>query len=62
MNDCVQEIVDQVSSDPFGASSLPDLRLKLSECRAEVDEAVNELMVAMERMAENPDSASSGAA
>ena len=35
-------------------SGLPDLRVKLLECRSAVDQAVDELTAAMERMSENP--------
>jgi hypothetical protein len=54
VNACIQEIIDRVAADPFQASGLPDLRVKLLECRSAVDQAVDELTAAMERMSENP--------
>jgi hypothetical protein len=54
VNACIQEIIDGVSADPFGNSNLPELRMKLQECRRAVDEAVDALTGSMERMSENP--------
>ena len=54
VNACIQEIIDRVSADPFGSSDLPELRMKLQECRRAVDEAVDDLAAAMQRMSENP--------
>jgi hypothetical protein len=54
VNGCIKEIIDGVSADPFGSSSLPELRARLLECRRAVDQAVEELSAAMERMSENP--------
>ncbi|HET9417052.1 MAG TPA: hypothetical protein VFP30_05855 [Candidatus Limnocylindria bacterium] len=54
VNACIREIIDRVSADPFGSSNLPELRMKLQECRRAVDEAVDELAGSMERMSENP--------
>ena len=40
----IREVTERVSADPFGQSSLPDIRVRLSELRSEVDQAVDELM------------------
>ena len=43
VNSLVQELIERASSDPFNASSQPDVRLRLSERRTEVDDAMDEL-------------------
>ena len=54
----IREVTERVSADPFGQSSLPDIRVRLSELRSEVDQAVDELIYALGRMGETglPDS------
>jgi len=46
----IQELIDRVSVDPFGESSHPDFRLRLSELRSDVDQAADELDDALARM------------
>ena len=50
----IGELTERVSADPFGESSLPDLRIRLSELRGEVDREVDELIDALARMGEAP--------
>jgi hypothetical protein len=52
VNSLVQEVIDRVSADPSAASSLPDLRLRLSELRLAVDDAADELIGALARLGE----------
>lgn len=54
VNALVQELIDRVSADPFKESSQPDVRLRLSELRAEVDGAIDELIDALARMGAAP--------
>ena len=50
----IQELVDRVSVDPFGDSSLPVLRLRLSKLRGRVDQELDALIDALDRMGEAP--------
>jgi hypothetical protein len=49
----VAEVIQRVSADPTGSSSHPEIRVGLSELRADVDEAIDELIAGLERMSEN---------
>jgi hypothetical protein len=46
----IQEVIERVSADPMGESSLPDLRVRLAELRSNVDVAADELFDALSRM------------
>jgi len=48
----IREVTARLSADPFAESSHPDFRLNLSELRSGVDDAVDELDRALERMGE----------
>ena len=50
VNTLIREVTERVSAEPFGQSSLPDIRVRLSELRSEVDQAVDELMDGLGRM------------
>ena len=50
VNTFVQDVCERVSADPFGDSTLPDLRLRLTELRGEVDAAAEALTEALVRM------------
>ena len=50
----IEEVIERVSADPFGESSLPDMRVGLSELRSDVDRAVIGLIDALARMGEAP--------
>ncbi|HKO33773.1 MAG TPA: hypothetical protein VJY85_08520 [Candidatus Limnocylindria bacterium] len=52
VTDYVAEVIERVSADPFGASSHPDLRLRLSVLRVQVDKAAAELIDALARLGE----------
>ena len=55
----IQQLTERVSADPFGESSHPDFRIRLSELRSDVDRAADELIDALARMGEaasKPDS------
>lgn len=52
VNTLIQELTERVSADPFGDSSHPDFRLRLSELRSRVDRASDELGEALARMGE----------
>jgi hypothetical protein len=60
VNTLVQEVIERVSAEPDGASSLPHARIRLSELRSEVDEAVDALIDALARLAAEPRSSSIG--
>lgn len=49
----IQELTGRVSADPFGESSHPDFRIRLSELRSRVDQAADELIDALARMGES---------
>ena len=53
VNALIQEVIERVSPDPFAETSLPDVRVRLSELRSAVDEAVDELIDALARMGED---------
>lgn len=53
VNSLIQEVIERVSPDPFSDTSLPDVRVRLSELRSAVDEAVDELIDALVRMGED---------
>jgi len=46
----IEELIERVSPDPFGDSSHPDFRVRLSELRSDVDRAADELDDALGRM------------
>ena len=48
----IHELTERVSADPFGESSHPDFRIRLSELRTRVDQAADELIDALARMGE----------
>jgi len=50
VNALIQEVIERVSADTPGASSLPNVRVRLSELRSEVDDAVDELIDALGRL------------
>jgi hypothetical protein len=50
----IDEVIERVSADPHGESSLPDIRVGLSELRSAVDEAIDELIAGLARMGEAP--------
>jgi hypothetical protein len=50
----IDELIERVSRDPFGPSSLPDVRVRLSELRSVVDREVDELIDALARMGDVP--------
>lgn len=52
VNTVIEDLAESVSTDPFGESSRPEFRLKLSELRSAVDQAVDELIDALARMGE----------
>lgn len=54
VNTLIEEVIERVSADPFGESSLPDMRVRLSELRSDVDRAVIGLIDALTRMGEAP--------
>jgi hypothetical protein len=59
VNAFIQELTARVSADPFGESSHPDFRIRLSELRSDVDQAADTLDEALARMGEavpEPDS------
>jgi hypothetical protein len=59
VNAFIQELTARVSADPFGESSHPDFRIRLSELRSDVDQAADKLDEALARMGEavpEPDS------
>jgi hypothetical protein len=53
VNALIQEIIERVSPDPFSETSLPDVRVRLSELRSAVDQAVDELIDALARLGED---------
>jgi hypothetical protein len=53
VNALIQEIIERVSPDPFSQTSLPDVRVRLSELRSGVDRAVDELIDALARLGED---------
>lgn len=48
----IEEVINRVSADPSAATSLPDVRVRLSELRADVDDAIVDLIDALARMGE----------
>ena len=48
----IEELIERVSADPFGESSHPDVRIRLSELRSVVDLEVDNLIDALARMGE----------
>jgi hypothetical protein len=54
VNAFIEEVIERISADPQGESSLPDLRVRLSELRSEVDQAAAELIDGMARRGEHP--------
>ena len=52
VNTLIDELIERVSADPFGESSLPDVRVRLSELRRAVDQAADDLSDALARMGE----------
>lgn len=55
VNGTVHEIIERVSADPLGSTSLPDVRERLSTRRVEVDRAVDDLLAAVARLDEPTD-------
>jgi hypothetical protein len=52
VNTLIEELIARVSADPFGESSHPDFRVRLSELRSQVDQAADKLDNALARMGE----------
>jgi hypothetical protein len=48
----IEDVIGRVSADPTGESSLPHARVRLSELRSDVDQAVDELIDALARIGE----------
>ena len=53
VNALIEDLIERVSADPFGQSSLPDMRVRLSELRSDVDREFDELIDALARMGED---------
>jgi hypothetical protein len=52
----VRDVIERVSADPFSSSSHPDFRVRLSELRSQVDRAAGELITALSRLGDAPQS------
>ena len=57
VDNLIHELTVRVSADPFGESSFPGFRIRLSELRGAVDQAADELIDALARMGEPPSAA-----